>query len=151
MIKDDLHATMRLCLSVAMRVLLGLVLGLSFYYIGFQTNVKLKIPLSLLNPYPITSNGASCAPMASSNNFDKFNSSGGLRATSCPPTTHLETYTNTPCSWQLPSDMSNQSLSALVIGGNSGSDCAGMLSLLSGSVEFSLSSWISAIESATGM
>ena len=141
---------MRPYLMLSLRVLVGLGLGLSLYYIGFQINIKSNhVDPSVLTRYP-TSERVNCVPTASSNNFNKFNSSGGLPATSCPPITHLEIYTNSPCSRQIPSDTSNQSLSALVIGGNSGSDCAGMLSFLSGSDELSVSSWISAIETVTG-
>jgi len=98
-------------------------------------------------------------------NYDHFATQGGLKASACPNKRHLVAYAMTSCensNGDRPSEgqtrgseganilaslsHTRRPRSALVIGGNTGSDCVGFARFLSGDADVSLHSWVANVE-----
>ena len=80
---------------------------------------------------------------------------GKFKSTSCPENHHYAHWAAGPCGKQLKAvvDTNNDEgghATALVVGGNSGSDCVGFQRLLSGNGNFSLDNWRAVVRTHTG-
>jgi FkbM family methyltransferase len=83
-----------------------------------------------------------CTKTQAHRNFEHFVQRGGLGASSCPKTYHLNMLAQSMCA-------SAEKGNALVIGGNTGSDCVGFARFLSGDPSVSLARWQTDLEKHT--
>lgn len=77
---------------------------------------------------------------------------GKFKSTTCPESRHHAYWAAGACG-KLPADTDDDRgghATALVVGGNSGSDCVGWQRLLSGDANFSLANWQAVVRSHTG-
>ena len=93
--------------------------------------------------HPIFGDSA-CSASQITAGFTQFKENGGFTTSRCPNNSPLEAYARSPCA--LVESARSKSRTALVIGGNTGSDCIGFARFLSGDRSFGLQTWIESVE-----
>jgi FkbM family methyltransferase len=89
---------------------------------------------------------ANCSANLRRRHYDVFQAHGGIKATACPAGNHFVEYANSTCAQKQHASTGAKS-AALVIGGNTGSDCVGLLMFLSGLAEVGIGAWIDVVNS----
>jgi len=97
------------------------------------------VPLPSAKTLPLVA----CSQIEMRRNYDSFLKRGGLSASSCPKTYHLNAFAQSKCAG------TTERGAGLVIGGNTGSDCVGFARFISGDPSLSLTRWQSELHKLT--